>query len=486
MMRLTFLFVFTGLMQVSANLYSQSTKLSLAMQNSRLEDILRAIEQQSEYRFAYSAEYIDLNRHMNVDFVSKPITEVLDVLFKGTGVKYNIESRHIMLYVENQMNVQNRMVQQQSISGRVTDSSGTPLPGVTVVVKGTTRGTITDANGNYSLPDISADAVLVFSFVGMRTQEISVVGKTGINLIMQEETVGIEEVIAVGYGTQKKANLTGAVVTVDAEDLVTQSVTSAAQAIQGRAPGVQVIRNSGAPGASATIKMRGIGTFGNASPLVLIDGIEGDINLISPNEIETINILKDASSSAIYGTKAANGVILITTRKGASGKGKIQYNVSYGVNQAMRVPRVLNAKEFATLQNEALINNNLAPYYTNEEIDNMGEGTNWVDEILQTGYRQSHNLMFSGGNEAIRYALNGDFLDEKGIQINTWYKRYNVRLNLDADVNKWLTIGLNSFVSHSKVNLNNNYSEYDLIMYAAQYTPTISPKVGGITGYRRA
>ena len=479
-MRLSVLLILISVLYSSASVYSQNTRLNLNINNQRIADVFDAIEQQSEFYFFYNRDNFDDNRRVSLKCREKKIDEVLDKLFNDEPVSYEIFDRNILIKAVDDKSV--AADQQKTVKGKITDRGGQPLPGVTVVEKGTTNGTVTDIDGNYSISHLGEDAVIQFSFVGMRMQEINVAGRSVIDVVLEQETIGLDEVVAVGYGTQKKMNLTGAVSQVTADELITQAVTSAAQAIQGRATGVEVIRNNGAPGAEATIRIRGLGTFGNTEPLVLIDGIEGNINNVSSSEIESVNILKDASSCAIYGTRAANGVIIVTTKKGKSGESKIQYNFSSGFSQAQRVPKVLNAKEFVILQNEAAVNNGLPAYYTYEEMAAMGEGTDWIDAILQTGHRNSHNLMFSGGTDKLRYALNGDFLDEKGIVMNSWYKRYNVRLNLDTDVTDWLTIGLNAFGSYSKQHETPNSGENTLLCYAAQYTPTISPKVGGMEG----
>ena len=462
------------------DLFSQNTFLSLNMSNVTIKDVLGAIENQSDYYFMYEARKVDVNRKVTLSAEKLTVNKILDKIFVGTDIIYKINNRQIALTSEG-----SDFLSQQSLKilGKVTDADGNPLPGVTIVVKGTTQGTVSDSEGNYTLADIPRDAVLVFSFVGMKTQEVEVAGKSNINISMSEESIGLNEVVAVGYGTQKKMNLTGSVVQVGEEELAKQTVTSAAQAIQGRAAGVQVVRNNGAPGAEATIRIRGLGTFGNSNPLVLIDGLEGNINQVSPQDIESLNILKDASACAIYGARAANGVILITTKTGEAGKSRISYNYTVGMSQAVRMPGKLNAREFALLQDEALISAHISPYYTPAELASFGEGTDWVDAVLETGIRQNHNLQFSGGTKKMQYSLMADLLDETGVVINSWYKRYNVRLNLQSEVTDWLKIGLNTFVSHSKQH-QTPYEGYEdpLLVFALQYTPTISPKVGGMEG----
>jgi len=484
-MRNTLLLLLLCVFQVFAGTsYSQATRLTMDLQDVTVKEVLSQIEENSEFFFLYNTKLIDVNRRVSVKTDNELIEPILSHLFKEDRVAHIIVDRQIILSPQNlaKHNLLLPMIQQQPVTGKVTDSDGNPLTGVNIVVKGTVVGTITDIDGNYSI-NVPPDGILVFSFVGMQTKEIPVEGRNSINVDMEEGATGLGEVVVVGYGTQKKINLTGSVASVTEDELVKQSVTSAAQAIQGRVTGVEVIRNNGAPGAGAVIRIRGLGTFGNTTPLVIIDGIEGDINLISPNEIESINILKDASSAAIYGARAANGVILVTTKRGQSGRTMVQYNMNAGFSQPVRIPGYLNAQEFSILWNEALVSANQTPFYTNEEIAAFGEGTDWVRAVLQNGFRQNHNLQFSGGTQHLRYALSADYLDETGIVINSWYKRYNVRLNLESDVTKWLTIGTNNFVSHSKQHETPYYGyETPLVVYALEYTPTISPKVGGMEG----
>lgn len=476
-MKLTVLIILVSILTSLGSVHSQNSKLSLNLKKSSLKDVLTEIENQTKFSFLYKADLINHEQLVDVNVTDTSVSDILNQLSEKIGFSYQIMDNSIIVLTASIGQ------QQKSISGKVIESTGSPLPGVSVVIKGTTLGIVTDINGNYSLPDVPSDAILIFSFVGMKSQEVPVLGKSNINITMEEEAIGIDEIVAVGYGTQKKMNLTGSVVKVDAEELVKQTVTSAAQAIQGRAAGVEVVRNNGAPGAGATIRIRGLGTFGNSTPLVLVDGIEGDINLVSPQDIESVNILKDASACAIYGARAANGVIIITTKAGQAGTSKVNYNYTVGVSNAVRIPGILNAREFALLQNEALINAKMTPYFTDAELAGFGEGYNWIDAVLQTGIRQNHNLQFSGGTEKLRYSLMADLLDETGTVINSWYKRYNVRLNLDTNVTDWLKIGLNSFVSHSKEH-ETPYEGYEdpLVVFALQYTPTIMPKVGGMEG----
>jgi len=318
-MKLTFLFLVVGLMQLSASVYSQSTKLSLEMRNAKVAEVLDAIEKQSEFRFAYSPGYIDLNREVTVDIREKTIDESLKVVFAGTNVEFGVFDRHILLYPESLNPGTDAVVshatgaQQRTVSGTVTDDSGLPLPGVTVLVKGTTRGTVTNADGNYTLANIPENAILVFSFVGMRAQEIEVGTQTSINVIMEDETIGIEEVVAVGYGTQKRTNITGSIVSINSEQLEAMPHTSITQALQGKMPGVHITQLSGAAEGNLQLLIRGRNSItASNSPLIIFNGIPftGGLSEINTNDIESIEVLKDATATAIYGARAANGVRL--------------------------------------------------------------------------------------------------------------------------------------------------------------------------------
>jgi TonB-dependent SusC/RagA subfamily outer membrane receptor len=325
----TFLILISVVCVFASKTYSQSKMHNLNMKNASVKEVLSKIEDLSEFKFMYSGKVVDVNREVSLNTENAKIEDVLKSLFAGTDVEYTIKDRIIVLTASGLSNSELFVVQQQkSVSGKVTDSAGSPLPGVSVVIKGTTNGTITDVNGNYSISNVSGNTVLQFSFVGMKTQEIAVAGKSNLNILLEEETVGIEEVVAVGYGVQKKVSMTGSVSSVDSKVLESRPVTSITVALQGAAPGLIVQRYSGQPGnAGWNIDVRGASSITSTPPLVLIDGIQGNMDLLNPNDIESMSILKDASAS-IYGARAAGGVILITTKKGKTGAAQITYSVN--------------------------------------------------------------------------------------------------------------------------------------------------------------
>lgn len=337
-----------------------------------------------------------------------------------------------------------------AISGRVVDDSGAPLPGVNVVIKGTTTGTSTDADGEYSLNVSGNDAVLVFSFVGFISQERSVGSQGVINVTLLPDVQSLSEIVVVGYGTQKKENLTGSVSSVSEDALRDRPLTSASVALQGTVPGVFINQNSGQPGRnSVNIRVRGVGTLNNAAPLVLVDGIEAPIDNINPEDIASITVLKDAASASIYGSRAANGVVLVTTKRGKPQNGKVNLSYSgyYGITEATRLPKmVTNSYQFATLRNEAAANFGNAPAFSDEALDYFrenGPNTDWIDVIFDPGAISQHTVSLDGGSDKTSYRLSFGYLNEDGVTPRSGYERLNGRINLDTRPVEKLTVSTN-------------------------------------------
>ncbi len=328
--------------------------------------------------------------------------------------------------------------QQRTVTGTVTGVDGEPLPGVTVVVKGTTIGTVTDGNGEFSL-NVPADAgTLQVSFVGMQAQEIPVAGRTNIAVTLEEETIGIEEVVAIGYGTVRKSDLTGSVSSVSADELNAYPALSAVQALQGRAAGLQVTSNNGEPGASQRIRIRG-GTSINANsdPIIVVDGFVDGI-MPPPEDIQSVEILKDASATAIYGSRGANGVIIVTTKRGRTGAPKIELNTSYSVQNEINRLDLLDADQFIDYIQDARPN-----------IESAGGNTNWQEEIFRTGSLQNYQLSVSGGSESVNYYISGTYYDQEGVIINSAYERFSVLSNIDITASERFKIGLNTFAQRT-------------------------------------
>jgi TonB-linked SusC/RagA family outer membrane protein len=479
-MKLTLLFFFLALLNsIAANSYSQSMRLTLKVENVRIEDLLNRIEDQSKFRFFYTDE-VNLEKRVTIDSSDETIDNLLNKIFLNTGIQYEITDRQIILKnmtYSTEFSIQEK----KSVSGKVTDSSGSPLPGVSVVIKGTTNGTTTDADGNYSMVSLPSDVTLIFSFVGMKSQEISIGGKKTINVIMEEETIGIEEVVAVGYGTQKKVNLTGAVSTINADVLESRPVTNVTQAIQGLSTGVEIAQTSygGSLEGTASINIRGLNTIGEGStggPLILIDGAEGNINYLNPNDIESISILKDAAASAIYGSRAPFGVILITTKRGTKGAPVITYSYNSRINNPINFPKTADSYRWALFINDAS-NNSGSPDFvgperlqrikdyiagkpgvTNLPVDSSNptrwapgsvEGNDnldwWKVVFKDKALSQEHTVGLRGGGDHVNYYISGGFLDQGGL-LNLGgdgLKRYNVTANIETKVNNWVTFTYN-------------------------------------------
>jgi len=454
-MKLSLLLIVVGVLQSAASVYSQTWRMSLNEKSMTVKEVLSRIESTSDFRFFYEEKKIDVEKKVTIDVSNASITVVLSQLFDKEGVEYKIfNNNYIVLKPkgENSSFTMETLQQQKSVSGKVSDSSGSPLPGVSVVVKGTTNGTITDTNGNYSLPNVPENGTLQFSFVGMKGQEVAVTGKTSINVKLEEETVGIEEVVAVGYGVQKKINLTGALSTVSGEKLKESPVMNITQSLAGRLPGLFVKNTSGAPGKNDAVSynIRGFGT-----PLIIQDGTAitpAQFALINPNEIESINVLKDAASAAVYGARAGNGVILVTTKRGGNTKPEFLFTSNYGVQSFTRDPEFTNSEQYAIIENISLQNDGIKPKWSDEQINKFREGsdpaypnTNWWDMVFSKYAPQTKNdLSVKGGSENVKYFLSGGFLTQES-QLSSGdmdYKRYNLRSNIDIKLSKRLDIGL--------------------------------------------
>ncbi|MGE5394875.1 MAG: SusC/RagA family TonB-linked outer membrane protein [Candidatus Saccharibacteria bacterium] len=340
---------------------------------------------------------------------------------------------------------------QRTVSGKVSDNTGAPLPGVSVVIKGTTNGIITDAKGDYTLQNVPSDATLTFSFIGMQSQDVVVGQRSVLNVTLEETTIGIEEVVAIGYGVQKKKLVTGATVQVNGEDLERLNTVSPMQALQSHSPGVNITETSGEPGSGFKVNIRGIGTMGNSQPLYVVDGVpRSDINYLPPSDIESIDILKDAASAAIYGARAANGVILVTTKKGSKNdKVTLSYEGYYGWQNVYKILPLLDAKEYMMIQDEANLNSGLKPNNWNALLapgdyqrimSGKWNGTNWLKEIEnKNAPTQSHAVTISGGNAASVFSLGLTYTSQEGIfgkPVQSSFERYSFRINSEHTIFK--------------------------------------------------
>ena len=356
------------------------------------------------------------------------------------------------------------------VSGTITDgSTGNPVPGATIAVKGTTSGTISNIDGNYEITTSSGDVTLSISFVGYKTIEVPVNGRSTVDVSLDLDLTKLDEVVVVGYGTQKKSDLTGSIAVVNVEEMTKSSYPTLSKALEGRAAGVNVMAISGQPGAGATVKVRGIGSITLSSePLYVVDGISVGpeiLTTLNPNDIESTQILKDASATAIYGARGANGVILITTKKGTSGKTTFNFGANSGLAYVPHQYDIMNAEQYLSLMKAAYANYDGPDVYTNVYTDsarasnnNLNTDTNWPDAISRVGKLQNYNMSVSGGNENSNYFISGNYADEQGILINTGMTRYTLRGNSDFKIGKHVKIGESIALTKLKVDSAAHYT----------------------------
>lgn len=467
--------------------YSQNAKLTFDFENTSIETVLQYIEDRSDYSFMYDNNKIDVARKVNIRVKDEPISSILDHLFNHE-VRYQLIGKHVII---TPASADDQVVgvisqQQKTVTGKVTDSSGVPLPGVSVAIKGTTTGTITDADGNYSISNVRSDAILLFSFVGMKTQGIGISGKTIVNVTMVEELYGIEEIVTIGYGTQKKANLTGAVGQVTSEVIENRAIQNAGQGLQGAIANLNIITNPGDPGKigqGSSYQIRGPGSINGGTPLVLIDGVQGDLNQINPSDIENISVLKDAASSSIYGARASFGVILVTTKNGSPNKITVSVNSSVSSNEITNYPKVVNSLKYAEVMNDASQNAGIADYFGEEQIERIKQylanpgsipttvpdptdPSKWSyalgnDNInyMKVYYKdhmlsQKHDVAISGGSEKTDYRFSFGYLDQDGVYAfgQDVYKRYNFLANVNTELNNWLSFKFQTMFNKGNTN----------------------------------
>jgi TonB-linked SusC/RagA family outer membrane protein len=440
-------------------------EVSIKVVNVPLKEAILTIQGQTQVKFVYSSR-INLKTKISINADKMKLHTVLDKLFALTQIGYRVINDQIVLTNEKRQTKleeelpENAVMETASIpaftvKGTVTDEKGEKLPGVNVFIKGTTLGATTNANGEYALSTPGENSVLVFSFVGYLAQEVAINGRTTLDISLQVDAKMLNEVVVVAYSTTKKANLTGAVSSVKMNDIDGLPISNAATALQGRMAGVTVSAFSGQPGKNdPQIRIRGVGTFGNNSPLVIIDGVPNEVGAlgdISVDDIESVSVLKDAASASIYGVRAANGVILVNTKRGAAGKAKIQYRATYSVQKPLVKPRYMDGLQWATAYNDFLNETGAATVFTDAMLQKIKDrsdpdnfaNVDWFDEVYKPAPLNMQFLSASGGTEATRYLVSLEYLDQKGIMVNTNSKRIQVRANLDGKISKNLSFGIN-------------------------------------------
>ena len=485
-MKIMLMFILVGILQISAITYAQEHRISVSVENGTFYDVVSQIEKQSEFMFFYKSEEIDNNQRINLNVTNKLVSEILNEITKNNNLAYKITGKHIIItrvVSENQVS--------KRIKGCIKDSSGEPIVGANVVEKGTTNGAITDIDGNFSI-EVATGAVLQISYIGYNTQDIRITDKTSYNVVLKEDAEVLDEVVVVGYGTMRKRDLTGAVSQLKGDEIADLPLRSASDALQGKAAGVTITSTSGTPGAMGTVRIRGVGTINDNDPLYVVDGLpQSGIGWLNPRDIESMEVLKDASAQAIYGARAANGVILITTKKGATGasyKSTIDFDMMVGVQNAAKTYDMLDAEGFIKYKNMAYEASNkplLDDFATPEKIESIlsfleknggRAGTNWWNEIKNTNaLSQNYNLSLSGGMDKLRYRSSFAYMKQDGIIKSTDYERLSGRLNLDSEVYKWLNVSLNTNVIYETRRTTDENNAYTSTVFSALTSDPITP-----------
>ena len=449
---------------------NQKERITIQVKNQPIQKVFDDLSKQTGLKFFYGEAIANRNVQVNLKFKNAPINSVLNEITRQANLYFKRENNTIAVSLGNAGNASVPVTQDRKVTGIITDERGEPIIGANVVVKGTSKGTVTDLNGEYSI-EANGKSILLISYIGYLSEEVAVGNNKTLNIQLKEDAQKLDEVVVIGYGTQKRSNLSGAISKVTSEVIESKPVTNVLSALQGEIPGMVIQRSSGQPGnEDFKMNIRGVSSAnGDNAPLVLVDGIPGDINMINPQDIDAISVLKDASAS-IYGARAAGGVVLITTKKGATGAPKITYNGNLSISKMTGMMKAPTNYEMAIMDNEANIHNGSAPMYTQELLDRILSNdpnpidhplyggwklfftnTDWMDELLNNGVQHKHNLTISGGGEKSNYYLSAGYSKQFGVvkyadDNNT---KYNLRMNYDYRITDWLKL-------ETKVALDNN------------------------------
>jgi TonB-linked SusC/RagA family outer membrane protein len=475
-MKLTILLSVMNLVLVSAAGFSQGNRLTLNLKDATLKEAIAQIESQSNYSFLFKEDAINFNETVNLAASNTPIEEVLNTMLTGKNLEYKILDNALIVLLPPTESKQGQVVK-----GQVTDgNTGEPLPGVNIIIKGTTTGGVTDMEGKYSIELPGNETSLIFSFIGYLSDTIYVGSQTQINVIMVPDIQKLDEVVVIGYGTVKKSDLTGAVSVVSAEDIQTIKARDLTHAMQGMASGVQVLNSSGTPGSAPVIRIRGIGTINSADPLIVVDGVRmsvGDLEFINTNDIESVSVLKDASAAAIYGLGAANGVIMVTTKRATEGKISTSLNAYYGWQKPSHFMGVLSGPEWVDITNKVAGKQIL-------DRDTVASA-NWFEEITRTAPIQNYDLSVTGGSEKSNFLFSAGYLGQEGLMVRTFYNRFTARLNSDHKLTRWLKVGENLNVARTKYeNMRDDWDSYNRPITQGLFNP-ITPAYDENGNYQR-
>lgn len=444
---------------------SQNVKVSIQAKNLSIQSVLKEIEKRTGYFFVYDKNEVDVSRKTSLDKTNESVSDILDKVFDGTDTGHRLMGKNIILFKKKVTGDSAKGQKlKKKITGTVIDQQGEPIIGANVLEKGTTNGIITGLDGNFTLT-VSEQSTVVFSFIGYTTAELVVSDRTDWNIVLKEDTELLEEVVVIGYGTMKKKDLTGAVGAVKGTDLAARKTTQLSTALQGAVSGVLVTRTNGEPGANSSIQIRGVTTIGESAPLVIIDGVPGDINQVSPDDVESMSVLKDAASASIYGSRAAAGVIVITTKRAKEQDLSLNYNYEYGWEMPTKLPEYVGAQRFLEMSNELRYNDNpdggWFQQYPEEQVNNWMKrhavdpenypDTDWQELILKdSAPRQTHSISIAGGSKVVRTKASFRYDKTEGLYANKNYERYMFRVNNDIKINKYIEAHLDVNFKRSK------------------------------------
>ena len=443
--------------------------ITRTFKNELLKTVLKEVEQQTGLSVIYKTDEVNENKRITATFKNASLDEVLHKVL-DKDLAYKLQNKMIIILKKAQKPQQEAA--KKSITGTVVDHKGEPVIGASVAVKGTSIGAITNLDGNYTLNEVPHDAMVSVSYIGYQGAEFRAADtKSLLRIVLKEDAKVLEEVVVVGYGVQKKSDITGSVSSVKPAELLSAPNASTAQALQGRVSGVVVQNTGGEPSGNVSIRIRGANSlsYGN-DPLIIIDGVQdGNIGSLNPNQIESIEVLKDAAALSVYGSKGANGVILVTTKNGKTGKSQVSYNGFVSFDEVRRTLPSLNARDYALLVNEAREENGLKPVFGQDEIPSESQSTNWQDKIFRNALSQSHNVSLSGAKENVSYFIAGGYVNKDGIVQNTNFKQYTLRANFKVQATDRLNFALNTFISYDETH-NGDYGQ--AIVAALQWSPT--------------
>ncbi|AUC85182.1 SusC/RagA family protein [Polaribacter sp. ALD11] len=496
-MKLTSLFLLITLFTLQANeSYSQHTEVSLNFKNVSISEIIDEIESTTEFRFVYKINDVDFKRLITLKAKKEKVTAVLTRIFKNTDVTFNFKDRLVYLVKRKNSKLPSReisvRVEEQTLTGKITDEAGQPLPGASILEKGTANGVTTDFNGKFSITVNSTNSVIVISYIGYKTQEITIGNQKEIQVQLEPDTAILGEIVVVGYSTESRKNVTASVASISPAEVNTKPVANVAEMLEGRLPGVQIMSDN-SPGGGTSIRVRGFSTINNNDPLVVVDGVpvSNGLDGLNPADIETIQVLKDAASSSIYGSRAANGVVVITTKKGSTkGSFKTTLDIYSGLQTSFNLPNTLNAQQYGDLlwqatKNDGKIpssdiygnnpNKPILPEFLNADKTIRSGDVDWIKEIMQVAPVHSYNLTISKGDAKSQQSFGLGYYNQEGIIKHTGYERYSVRLNSSYKVLDFLTIGQNFTTSYKeRVSVGTNSSLGSVVYNALQF-PSIVP-----------